>query len=42
MTKRVITTDRAPQAIGTYSQAVEVNGVVHRSKPMQFWCRGAE
>ena len=31
MTKRIIATDNAPQAIGTYSQAVEVNGTVHLS-----------
>ena len=31
MVKRVITTDQAPQAIGTYSQAIEVNGVVYMS-----------
>lgn len=31
MNKRVISTDAAPQAIGTYSQAVEVNGVVYLS-----------
>lgn len=31
MSKRVIFTDRAPEAIGTYSQAIEVNGVVYMS-----------
>jgi reactive intermediate/imine deaminase len=31
MSKRVITTDGAPQAIGTYSQAIEANGVVYLS-----------
>ena len=31
MAKKVITTDRAPQAIGTYSQAIEANGVVYLS-----------
>jgi reactive intermediate/imine deaminase len=31
MVKRVITTDQAPRAIGTYSQAIEVNGVVYMS-----------
>jgi reactive intermediate/imine deaminase len=31
MVKRVITTDQAPRAIGTYSQAIEVNGVVYVS-----------
>jgi reactive intermediate/imine deaminase len=31
MVKRVITTGQAPQAIGTYSQAIEVNGVVYMS-----------
>lgn len=31
MSKRIISTDRAPQAIGTYSQAVEANGVVYVS-----------
>ncbi len=31
MTKRIIATDNAPQAIGTYSQAVEVNGTVYLS-----------
>ena len=28
MSKRVIHTDKAPQAIGTYSQAIEYNGLV--------------
>lgn len=31
MTKETIRTDRAPQAIGTYSQAVKVNGTVYLS-----------
>lgn len=31
MSKRVINTKQAPQAIGTYSQAVEANGVVYLS-----------
>ncbi len=31
MTKRVIATDQAPRAIGTYSQAVEVGGTVYLS-----------
>jgi len=31
MSKRVIATDQAPRAIGTYSQAVEVNGTVYLS-----------
>jgi len=31
MNKRIIATDKAPQAIGTYSQAVEVNGTVYLS-----------
>jgi reactive intermediate/imine deaminase len=31
MPKRIIATDTAPQAIGTYSQAVEVNGTVYIS-----------
>jgi len=31
MTRRVIQTDRAPQAIGTYSQAVQVGDVVYLS-----------
>ena len=31
MSKRVISTDRAPEAIGAYSQAIEVNGVVYMS-----------
>jgi len=31
MSKRIIATDKAPQAIGTYSQAVEVNGTVYMS-----------
>ncbi len=31
MNKRVISTDRAPAAIGTYSQAVEVDGTVYLS-----------
>lgn len=31
MSKRIIATDRAPAAIGTYSQAVEVNGTVYLS-----------
>ncbi len=31
MAKEIIRTDRAPQAIGTYSQAVKVNGTVYLS-----------
>ncbi len=31
MSKRVIATDQAPRAIGTYSQAVEARGVVYLS-----------
>ncbi len=31
MTKTVIKTDKAPAAIGPYSQAIEVNGVVYTS-----------
>ena len=31
MNKRIIATDKAPQAIGTYSQAVAVNGTVYLS-----------
>lgn len=31
MSKRIIATDRAPEAIGTYSQAVEANGVIYLS-----------
>jgi 2-iminobutanoate/2-iminopropanoate deaminase len=31
MTKKVISTDKAPAAIGPYSQAIEVNGVVYTS-----------
>ena len=31
MSKRIIATDGAPRAIGTYSQAVEANGVVYLS-----------
>ena len=31
MTKTIITTDNAPQAIGTYSQAVNINGTVYMS-----------
>jgi len=31
MSKRAITTDQAPRAIGTYSQAIEVNGTVYLS-----------
>jgi reactive intermediate/imine deaminase len=31
MTKRVISTDQAPEAIGTYSQAVAVDGTVYLS-----------
>ena len=29
--KKIISTDKAPAAIGPYSQAVEVNGVVYTS-----------
>lgn len=29
--KHVVKTDKAPQAIGSYSQAVEVNGIVYTS-----------
>jgi reactive intermediate/imine deaminase len=31
MTKQIIQTDQAPQAIGTYSQAVKVGGAVYLS-----------
>ena len=31
MTRTIIATDRAPQAIGTYSQAVKVNSTVYLS-----------
>lgn len=31
MTRQIIKTDKAPQAIGTYSQAVKVNGTVYMS-----------
>lgn len=31
MTREIIRTDRAPQAIGTYSQAVKVGGTVYLS-----------
>ena len=31
MSKHVIATDRAPEALGTYSQAVKANGVVYLS-----------
>jgi reactive intermediate/imine deaminase len=31
MQKRVISTERAPRAIGSYSQAVEVDGIVYVS-----------
>jgi reactive intermediate/imine deaminase len=31
MTRTIVSTDQAPQAIGTYSQAVKVNGQVYLS-----------
>ena len=31
MNKNVVKTDKAPQAIGPYSQAIEVNGLVYTS-----------
>lgn len=31
MNKNVVKTDKAPQAIGPYSQAIEVNGMVYAS-----------
>lgn len=31
MNKTIITTDKAPGAIGPYSQAVEVNGIIYTS-----------
>lgn len=31
MTKNVISTEKAPAAIGPYSQAIEVNGIVYTS-----------
>ena len=31
MSKEIISTDKAPQAIGTYSQAIKVNGTVYLS-----------
>ena len=30
--KNVISTDKAPAAIGPYSQAIEVNGMVYRQQ----------
>ncbi len=29
--KRIINTDKAPKAIGAYSQAVEINGILYIS-----------
>ena len=31
MTKNIIKTDKAPAAIGPYSQAIEVNGIIYTS-----------
>ena len=31
MTKNIISTDKAPAAIGPYSQAIEVNGIIYTS-----------
>ena len=31
MEKKIISTDKAPAAIGPYSQAVEVNGLIYTS-----------
>ena len=31
MTKNIISTDQAPAAIGPYSQAIEVNGIIYTS-----------
>ena len=31
MTKNIISTDKAPAAIGPYSQAIEVNGLIYTS-----------
>jgi len=31
MTKKIISTDKAPAAIGPYSQAMEVNGMIYTS-----------
>lgn len=31
MTKKIISTDQAPAAIGPYSQAIEVNGIIYTS-----------
>lgn len=42
MNKRVITSDRAPKAIGTYSQAVEVNGTVYLSGQIALDPDGSE
>ena len=42
MSKRAITTDQAPQAIGTYSQAIEVNGTVYLSGQIALDPQGTE
>ena len=34
--KKVISTDKAPAAIGPYSQAIEVNGMVYTSGIIPF------
>lgn len=42
MSKRAITTDQAPRAIGTYSQAIEVNGTVYLSGQIALDPEGTE
>lgn len=42
MSKRAITTDQAPRAIGTYSQAIEANGTVYLSGQIALDPEGTE
>jgi len=42
MSKRAITTEQAPRAIGTYSQAIEVNGTVYLSGQIALDPEGTE
>jgi reactive intermediate/imine deaminase len=42
MSKRAITTEQAPRAIGTYSQAIEANGTVYLSGQIALDPEGTE
>ena len=37
MSKTVINTDKAPAAIGTYSQAIKAGNIIVRQRGTQWW-----